>query len=197
MEKIPISIREEEVLRHLRFNPVKNELDPKLSKIVRESIRRGLVLIKQKVKYKIVDIVKTNEKKVVCQNFVIESCAVAKLLFNSTKAVVFMTTIGPDLEKEIAKLFQKDEPTKAVILDAVGSEAVEAMTDNFQSKLMSQNKGYLATVRFSPGYGDWNIRANKKILTLLKAGKMGIKISSKYMLSPQKTITGVWGLVRS
>ena len=142
------------------------------------------------------NILENNGRKVRVKGFIIESKNVAKILRHATAVVLFVTSIGLDLEKEIDRLFRLGEPSKAVILDAVGSEAEEALTDSLQQQLMSEYSDFKATPRFSPGYGDWDLKANKGILKLLDAKKIGVKVSPALMLLPQKTVTGVWGLSR-
>jgi cobalamin-dependent methionine synthase I len=61
---------------------------------------------------------------------------------------------------------------------------------------MNEYNDFKATPRFSPGYGDWELKANKSLLKLLDAKKIGVKVSPALMLLPQKTVTGVWGLRR-
>jgi cobalamin-dependent methionine synthase I len=148
------------------------------------------------LKYKILPVLDNNGEKVKLSALVIKNKNIARLLKDAEKTVLFVTTIGSALEKEINRLFSAGEPTKAVILDAVGSEAVEVLTDTVQEALTQQAGPYRPTPRFSPGYGDWPVNENKAILRLLAAQTIGVKMSAQCMLSPQKTVTGIWGLVR-
>lgn len=194
--KLEINIREKEVLRYLKYDLDKTKADNSIIRMVREQIKAGVTLVHPGLKYKILPVLDNNRKKVKLPALVIKSKNIARLLKDAEKAVLFVTTIGPALEKEIDRLFSTGEPTKAVILDAVGSEAVEVLTDVMQEALTQQAGAYRPTPRFSPGYGDWPVNENKGILRLLAAQTIGVKMSAQYMLSPQKTVTGIWGLVR-
>ncbi|MDD5492402.1 MAG: hypothetical protein PHV60_06970 [bacterium] len=194
--KLEINIREKEVLRYLKFDLGKTKADASIIRLVREQIKAGDSLVIPGLKFKIFDILANDGKKIKLPDLIIGNKSIARLLKDAEKAVVFVTTIGTDLELEITRLFSAGEPTRAVILDAVGSEAVEVLTDAAQISITQQAGPYQSTPRFSPGYGDWPLKVNKTILELLGAKALGIRVSSQYMLSPQKTVTGIWGLVR-
>ena len=49
--------------------------------------------------------------------------------------------------------------------------------------------------RFSPGYGDFDLGAQRDILNVLNADKiLGIKLGSNLLMTPKKTITAVQGV---
>ncbi len=195
--KLEINIREKEVLRYLKYDLDRTRTDDKIIRLVREQIKTGVALAQPGLKYKILPVLENAGGKVKLPALMIENKNIAGLLKNAAKAVLFVTTIGPALEREINRLFSAGEPTKAVILDAVGSEAVEVLTDAVQEALTQQAGPYRSTPRFSPGYGDWAVNENKAILRLLAAKTIGVKMSAQYMLSPQKTVTGIWGLINN
>lgn len=196
-QKLEINIREKEVLRYLKYDLDRTKADNSIIKLVREQIKEGGSLVTPELKFKIFPILVNDGKKVKLPGLIIENKNIARLLKNAEQTVVFVTTIGTGLELEINRLFSAGEPTRAVILDAVGSEAVEVLTDAAQVSITQQAGPYQATPRFSPGYGEWPLKVNKTILELLGAKALGIRVSSQYMLSPQKTVTGIWGLVHT
>ena len=53
------------------------------------------------------------------------------------------------------------------------------------------------TPRFSPGYGDWELSAQKDILRVCGGNQIGISVSDNFMMSPQKSVSAVFGLVKS
>ncbi len=195
--KLVVKIREKEVLRYLKYDLAKTKADSSIYKLVQAQIQTGTLLVDPAVKYKTLPIISNDGQKVTLNDLIIENKNIARLLKNAHKIVIFACTIGGALEKEIARLFAAAEPTKAVILDAVGSEAVEVLIDRVQEAVTGKAGSYLATPRFSPGYGDWPLSINKMILKLLEAQTIGVKVSSKFMLIPQKTVTGIWGLVKN
>lgn len=82
------------------------------------------------------------------------------------KITLFATTLGPMLDAQIAELAGAGHILQATLLDAWGSEAVESLNRFFDTELRCQyGKG---TRRFSPGYGDVDIRVNSSILQMLQ-----------------------------
>ncbi|MBI5555779.1 MAG: hypothetical protein HY920_08025 [Elusimicrobia bacterium] len=195
--KLVLKIREKEVLRYLKYDLAKTKADSSMHNLVREQIKTGAALARPGLKYKIFPILSNNGQKVTLPDFIIENKNIARRLKSAEKAVLFVTTIGPALEQEINRLFAAAEPTKAVILDAVGSEGVEVLCDRVQEAVTRKAGSYQATPRFSPGYAAWPLKINKTILKLLDAQIIRVNVSSKFMLIPQKTVTGIWGLVRN
>ena len=84
-----------------------------------------------------------------------------------------------------------------VILDAVGSETADTGLDWMQEFLEIQlaKKGRMITRRFSPGYGDLKIECQKVIYDALNLEKIGISISDRYLLTPEKSVIAVAGVV--
>ncbi len=55
--------------------------------------------------------------------------------------------------------------------------------------------GEYLTPAFSPGYGDWDLRAQAKVLELLQAPKrIGLTLTGSGMLVPEKSITALVGI---
>ncbi|MFA5148856.1 MAG: hypothetical protein WC491_07010 [Candidatus Omnitrophota bacterium] len=85
------------------------------------------------------------------------------------------------------------------MLDAVGSEAVEALADRIDA-IVTKNaraEGFSTVTRFSPGYGDWTVFDQGKLLKALKASKIGVRATKSYIMVPEKSVTACIGLVKS
>ena len=84
----------------------------------------------------------------------------------------------------------------AYVLDTMGSVAVEGVVDGFQRdyeiNLVSDRKR--TTLKFSPGYCDWDLREQKKIFSLLDSKSIGVSLKPKFKMEPSKTISGVFGI---
>lgn len=121
----------------------------------------------------------------------------AKRLKNAKKAALFVCTIGKDLADRVDGYVTKGEIARATVLDAVGSEAAEALAEKVEwiIKNKAHNDGYRAVRRFSPGYGDWTIFDQANVLNILKAGRIGIKATKSSILVPEKSITACIGLL--
>ncbi len=128
-------------------------------------------------------------------NIKTDSRALKKNLDGCERAVIFAATVGISLDRLIAR-YSSLSPTKAVILDAIGSERIEALCDAFCEDLAAIF-GKLKP-RFSPGYGDLPIEAQREIFTLLDCPRrIGLTLNESMLMSPSKSVTAIAGINRS
>ena len=162
-------------------------------------IEEGHSLAEPKAAYGIFDItVKGGEVKFPEVKLAIKSLALARHLKGAHKAALFVCTIGGGLADKVNGPVRKGEIARATVLDAVGSEATEALADHIDNviKTKARAEGYAATARFSPGYGDWTIFDQPKILKALGSDKMGVKATKSCIMVPEKSVTACIGLVK-
>lgn len=117
-------------------------------------------------------------------------------LRGSLKVAVLAVTVGEEVEKRIETLFASGEYTKAVLLDAAATVATEQTADQVCAFIADSVKkeGLFTGVRFSPGYGDWDIKEQPNVLTLANATAIGITMTKSFMLLPRKSVTAIVGL---
>ncbi len=127
----------------------------------------------------------------------IQGLAIIKHLSTAIKLVILAVTIGEQLETTVSQHFAKGEYSAGLLLDAAGTTAVEMAADQISHIIGQQaaNGGLLSISRFSPGYGDWNITVQPKILKLTQAEEIGLTTTPTCMLLPRKSVTAVIGLI--
>ena len=110
---------------------------------------------------------------------------------DAEKVAICICTIGPELEQEIEKLMEKNEMTRALILDALGSEAAEEVA--IQSDQILAEKARVMNLwpskRYSPGYGKWDVKEQRFIFRMLPAADIGIRLTESCMMIPRKSIS--------
>ena len=120
----------------------------------------------------------------------------SKILINSKKLTLMACTIGNQLKNEIERLEKDGDITRAVILDAIASEAAEAFA-NYITGVLEREKimlGLRPTMRFSPGYGDLKTDVHLKMLPVLESESIGISFNKEnFILYPEKSITALTG----
>ncbi|QTA37549.1 methionine synthase [Thermosipho ferrireducens] len=105
------------------------------------------------------------------------------------KIVVFVSTLGKHIDVRIDKYMKNNEILNGTILDAWASEALEALNESFDIRLRHMfGEG---TRRFSPGYGNVDIRENKTVIRLMKIES--IKVFESGVMIPRKTTTCMIG----
>lgn len=121
-----------------------------------------------------------------------ESLDLAKNLEGAEKVLLFAATVGIGIDREIAK-YSRISPAKAVILQAMGAERIESLSDAF-CKEMEVETGETLRARFSPGYGDLSIEIQKDIFSVLNPEKrIGLTLRDSFIMSPSKSVTAFVG----
>lgn len=81
--------------------------------------------------------------------------------------------------------------TDALIAQAIGAAAVEAVMDSIEAEAKSATPGSW-DIRRSPGYGPMPLSDSASILARLDATKrIGVSCTSDYLLVPTKSVTAV------
>ncbi len=108
--------------------------------------------------------------------------------------IYWFSTLGIEMDKKIALYISEDSNLKAMLLDAWASEALECLNDHFQEFLTKND--YEISRRFSPGYGDFSILENIKIIKFI--GDLDSCVNDKTgILSPQKSTVCCAGLTNT
>jgi hypothetical protein len=130
--------------------------------------------------------------------FIMEGNSIRKHLAGAERVVFLAATVGEAVEKAVTRHFDEGSYAYSVLLDAAATTAVEQTCDACEAMLRPQlaKEGFSMRWRFSPGYGDWDIHAQRSLLRLTKADTIGISLTESFMLQPRKSVTAVIGLVR-
>jgi len=125
----------------------------------------------------------------------VQSCYVAKGLSDCSRATVMALTIGSALPQFAANAAAEGRLYEAAVADYLGSHAVELFADAFCAYLQQQAlpKGLYATLRYSPGYGDWALSAQPDVFQFLNGCRNKIQLSENYLMEPVKSITAIVG----
>ena len=110
--------------------------------------------------------------------------------------LLFAATVGTEIDRLMAR-YAPISPTKALLLQAIGAERIEALCDVFCSEIEQEKEreGMRCTRRFSPGYGDFPLEAQRKIFSVLDCPrKIGLSLTESLLMSPTKSVTAIVGI---
>ncbi len=125
--------------------------------------------------------------------FTAESQKLAENLRGCRQALVFAATVGPALDRLIAR-YGHVSPSHALMLQAIGAERAEALCDAF-SRWYCRETGVGLRPRFSPGYGDLPLCVQKDIFSLLDCPRrIGLTLNESLLMSPSKSVTAFAGI---
>ncbi len=126
--------------------------------------------------------------------FYAESKSLAKNLKDCGKAVLFVATAGAKTELQ-RKRAAVTSPSQALVLDAVGTAAVESFCDKLCDGWADEFEGCFLRPRFSPGYGDLSLNMQKPLLSFLDSSrKAGIVLTDSLLMIPQKSVSAIVGI---
>lgn len=124
---------------------------------------------------------------------------IAGLLHDAAGCLLLAATLGVTADNLIRRAETADI-SRALLLDALASAAVENLCDQVQNWLTQKFAGDMLflTDRFSPGYGDLPLAMQRPLCQLLDAGRqIGLTVSRSDLLLPRKSVTAVIGLCPS
>ena len=125
--------------------------------------------------------------------FSLVSADLATHLKGCKKALLFAATVGSNIDRAMEKAALLS-PTRAVLLQGIGAERVEALCDAFCNEIKAENNWQL-TERFSAGYGDLPLETQSVIFSVLSCDKyLGMGLSEHFLLSPSKSVTAFAGI---
>lgn len=125
--------------------------------------------------------------------FQVNSQNLATNLKDCKKVIVMGATVGIALDRLIAK-YSRISPAKALLLQALGAERIEALCDTFCDDTKKTLKTSIKP-RFSAGYGDLPLDTQKCIFELLNLPKnIGLTLNNSMLMSPSKSVTAFIGI---
>lgn len=116
---------------------------------------------------------------------------------NAEKVLLFAATVGAPFDRLIEK-YNKTEPSKALIMQAIGAERVESLCDVFCGEIADELSecSKRLTTRVSPGYGDIPLNMQREIFAVLDCPrKIGLTLDESLLMSPSKSVTAICGIV--
>ena len=125
--------------------------------------------------------------------FALKGSDIRRHLQGCGEIYLFAATIGVEAERELARL-QCRNAYEALLFDTAASCAVESYCDDVCADLQ-KSCGRRLTDRFSCGYGDFPLTAQKEICAILRTdAKIGLCCDESFLLTPRKSVTAVVGI---
>lgn len=110
--------------------------------------------------------------------------------------ILFAATVGLEIDR-LMQRYLRLSPTKSLLFQALGAERIEAICDLFCEQLKQDYAAVNCSLkpRFSAGYGDFPLEAQKAIFALLNASKaIGVSLTESLMMIPTKSVSALIGV---
>ena len=204
-----------QVYARMGFKPHKTDIPDAMKPLVIEAMALGRDLVKPVAcfcSHRINDVLPTlrsrqpdqlsggetrrHERIEIESAFAIDSRKVAAWMLGCTGIYLAAVTLGPELDAEVAELSQSGDVTRAFLLNAYGAEAAEALMESLNREITRQveGRGLTTTKRYSPGYGDWPVTAQRDLLGHLGADRIGIRLTESCLMIPEKSVSAIIGV---
>jgi hypothetical protein len=125
-----------------------------------------------------------------------------KTLLDAQAHGVFLVAVsaGSEITTEAQRLWLEEKPDEYFFLEIFGSAVVEHLTTMTGARLCAwaEARGMSVLPHYSPGYPEWDIAQQSRLLELIKRTatwpKHGIEAMESGMLNPKKSLLAVFGL---
>ena len=128
-------------------------------------------------------------------NLTLASNDIVNHLKTSKKVAILCVTLGSQIDFLINK-YNKTNLSYAVLFDGAATAYAEHICDIAQDEISKKasEENFKITPRFSPGYGDFDIKIQSEIVKITNAQKfINLTVTKESMLIPTKSVTSLIG----
>lgn len=200
-----IDIRTDPMLRVQGYKNL-DRVRPLIKKTARDMARLAAQTIDAVVHYRMLRINECTDGLLILEGGTVFRCdAFSKYHAASEQAVVFVLTLGKDLDEAAADFSKQQQLLEQLFLDAAGWMGVEAVNKQFATHIKEQavEQGYRLTRRMGPGYTfkmdgqdcPWTLEDQKPLFALFNDTELPVAILESCAMLPRMSRTGLYGLV--
>jgi hypothetical protein len=137
------------------------------------------------------------EKIILAGGLNFTSKKLSAFLLDCSEAVLMGATSGNAIMEAIKEKTPQNDLAAAVVYDATASEMTDAGLDwimSYLNQILRREGKTLLPRRFSAGFADFNLENQRAIYEILQMGKIGVTITSSFILLPEKSVTAISGI---
>ena len=183
-------INRAEALRYMCYT---EEPDARISAVIDECEAELLKEARPQFVWRVFNIMRAGHDLYLSDcDFYLEGKDIAEHLRGCDKAAVVCSTLSSDTDRFLKKLDVSDS-MKAVISDALANAMIEQVSEEARQDILANMPGYSTTWCYGAGYGDFPIECAPLLIASVDAvRKIGVCCTATHMLTPRKTIIGVY-----
>ncbi len=198
LEDLPLRVDPDEVLR---FQGYKKGLDvpsAEVRAIFDEALAMGEALMAPRAVYQASRVTGQGPGTIDAAGLTLTIPDIRRLWGRLEAVGAGICTIGDAIEGRVRALFDAREFPLAVMLDSVGSAAVESLAEYVNDLLCQAGlaEGVKVTNRVSPGYAGWDTAEQRQLFGLCSGAPIGVTLNASCFMLPAKTITFLVGVGR-
>jgi len=198
MHDIPLRLKTTEVLRREGFGK-HSKIRPGIKSLIFELLTRVKKdpLLEPAIAYEILPIAEKGQGQLSLEgNIVVHGPLLPSLLPEAKELAAVVCTIGTQLEKQVTKYFDRNKPLEGLLLDGIGSAAVDSLIKEVCKFLTAKalSKGYHASSPISPGMPGLPITEQWQLMKMVPAREIGVSLTSSGVMVPRKSASMVIGI---
>lgn len=121
---------------------------------------------------------------------------ISKILKGSEIASIFISTLGPEVDRVIKEVSESGDSLSTIIMDAITTNILGLLGEYIGRLLREESlrqKGWASTCSYSPGQYKWTIEEQKILFSMVDGSRIGVKLNDSFLMVPFKSISGVYG----
>ncbi len=194
---VPLQIDPDEVLRFQGYKPGQDRPPAEVREINDLALREGDRLMEPRAVYRSAPVTGRGPGTLtVAGGLALHIPEIGRLWGPIESVGIAVCTIGAALESRVRELWDARELPLAVMLDSVGSAAVECLAE-YVNDLLCQGaipEGLRVTNRVSPGYAGWDVSEQRFLFHLCPGDPAGVTLNSACFMTPTKSISFLVGI---
>ena len=188
---LPLAIDPAEVLRFQGYKKSVDAPDPAVRALFDEALALGRSLMAPRAVVHWLPVTRQRPDAIEAGGATLAIPDVGRLWGPVEWIAAAVCTIGEELERRAAELWEARELPLAAMLDSVGSGAVESLAE-YVNDLLCQEAiplGLPVTNRVSPGYGNWDVAQQRVLFEVCPGHAIGVSLNEACFMTPVKSIS--------
>jgi hypothetical protein len=188
---LPLALDPDEVLRFQGYRRGRDVPSAEVGALLAEALEIGRILMAPRAVVRWIPVPARDADTLVLDGVALTIPGVEASWGPVTWAAAAICTVGDALERRSAELWDARELPLAMMLDSVGSGAVESLAEQVNNVLCHEGlaRGLRVTNRISPGHGSWDVRDQRALFRLCPGEAAGIHLNEACFMTPVKSIS--------
>jgi hypothetical protein len=196
IDRLPVRIDRDDVLR---FQGYKKGLDVPSEQVLAlfdEAVALGEELMAPRVVYRSAPVAGQAADRIDVEGEGLHIPEIGRLWGRLEAVGAGVCTVGDAIEARVRSLFEQREFPLAVMLDSVGSAAVESLAEYANDVLCQRAlaEGVKVTNRISPGYAGWDTAEQAALFRLCPGTPIAVALNAACIMTPTKSISFLVGI---
>ena len=196
LKDVPLRVDRDEVLRFQGYKKGVDIPDAAVLSLFDEALALGESLIEPRVVYRGSRVTRQGPDVIETAGQLLHIPEIGRLWGSLETVGVGICTVGSAIEARVRELWDRRELPLAVMLDSVGSAAVESLAE-YANDLLCQAAipaGLKVTNRVSPGYAGWDTAEQAALFRICHGGPVGVTLNDSCVMTPGKSISFLVGV---